>query len=75
VSGKDLLPVDVVQRCFATITDSGMMVNAYSDIGLKVFGFTPESSFTFIPESRSDSSRNRVHLAPESSFTLPRNTQ
>jgi hypothetical protein len=35
-------------------------------IGLKLFGFIPEPVFTFIPETCSGSSRNRVHLAPES---------
>jgi hypothetical protein len=40
-----------------------------------VFGFTPESVFTFIPEQRSASSRNSVHLEPGIAFTLPRNTQ
>jgi hypothetical protein len=44
-------------------------------IGLKLFGFIPESVFTIIPEScsgsprnkRSESSRNRVHFRPDSS--------
>ena len=38
----------------------------YSGIGLKLFGFVPESVFTIIPESCSGLSRNtvrnRVHL-------------
>jgi hypothetical protein len=38
-----------------------------------VFGFIPESMFTFIPESRSESSRNPVHLDPGTAFTFPRN--
>ena len=40
-----------------------------------MFGFIPESLFTFIPESRSASSRNRVHLDPRTAFTFARNTQ
>jgi hypothetical protein len=35
-----------------------------------VFGFIPESVFTFIPESRSESSRNPVHLHPGTAFTF-----
>jgi len=38
-----------------------------------VFGFIPESVFTFIPESRSESSRNPVHLDPGTAFTFARN--
>jgi len=37
-----------------------------SGIGLKLFGFIAELVFAFIPESCSRSSRNRVHLAPDS---------
>ena len=40
-----------------------------------MFGLSPESVFTFIPESRSASSRNRVHLYPGTAFTFARNTQ
>jgi hypothetical protein len=40
-----------------------------------VFGFIPESVFTFIPESCSESSRNAVQLHPGIAFTLPRNPQ
>ena len=40
-----------------------------------MFGFSPESVFTFIPESRSASPRKSVHLEPGIAFTLPRNTQ
>jgi hypothetical protein len=40
-----------------------------------VFGFSPESVFTFIPESRSESSRNPVRLDPGIAFALPRNPQ
>jgi hypothetical protein len=39
-----------------------------SGIGLKLFGFIAESVFAFIPEPRSESSRNRVHVRPESPF-------
>ena len=46
-----------------------------SGIGLKLFGFIPEPVFTFIPESRSRSSRNGVRHHPEIAFTLPRNPQ
>jgi hypothetical protein len=59
-----------------------------SGVGLKMFGFIAESMFTFIPESpfelipeqRSESSRNRVHLPPDSPYSqvkvgmLPRDT-
>jgi hypothetical protein len=38
-----------------------------------VFGFIPESVFTFIPESRSESSRNGVHLDPGTAFAFARN--
>ncbi len=34
--------------------------------GLKLFGFIAESVFGFIPEQRSESSRNRVHVPPDS---------
>jgi hypothetical protein len=40
-----------------------------------VFGFRPESMFTFIPESRSTSFRNCIHLHPGFPFTFARNTQ
>jgi hypothetical protein len=43
-----------------------------SGIGLKLFGFIPEPAFTFIPESRSESSRNTVRNHPGIAFTLPR---
>jgi hypothetical protein len=54
-------------------SDSWMMVNPFLD-SPKVFGLSPESVFTFIPESRSASSRNAVHLDLGITFTLPRNT-
>ena len=38
----------------------------WAAIGLKLFGFIAESVFAFFPEYRSASSRNRVHLAPDS---------
>ena len=37
-----------------------------SGIGLKLFGFIPDSVFTLIPNHCSESSRNRVHFPPES---------
>ena len=37
-----------------------------------MFGFSPESVFTFSPESRSESSRNPVHLQPGTAFTFAR---
>src|SRR5580692_1019390 len=43
-----------------------------SGIGLKLFGFIAESVFTFIPESRSRSSRNSVRNHPGIAFTFPR---
>ena len=43
-----------------------------SGIGLKLFGFIPESVFTFIPESCSASSRNTVRNHPGIPFTFPR---
>src|ERR1039458_7173073 len=44
-----------------------------SGIGLKLFGFIPESVFTFIPERYSGSSRNAVRNHPGVAFTLDRN--
>ena len=44
----------------------------YSGIGLKLFGFIPETAFTFIPESCSGSSRNAVRNHPGIAFILPR---
>jgi hypothetical protein len=43
-----------------------------SGIGLKLFGFIAESVFTFIPESRSDSSWNSVRNHPGIAFILVR---
>ena len=43
-----------------------------SGIGLKLFCFTAESLFTFIPESRSRSPRNSVRNHPGIAFTFPR---
>ena len=37
-----------------------------SGMGLKLFGFIAESVFAFIPEPRSESSRNAVRNHPES---------
>ena len=37
-----------------------------SGAGPKLFGFIAESVFTFIPEQRSESSRNAVHVPPDS---------
>ena len=36
-----------------------------------MFGFSPESVFTFIPESRSPSPRKPVHLEPGIAFSFP----
>ena len=44
----------------------------HTGIGLKLFGFIPESAFTFIPESCSGSSRNTVRNHPGIAFILPR---
>jgi len=38
-----------------------------------VFGFIPESVFAFIPEPRSESSRNAVRLHPGIAFAFARN--
>jgi hypothetical protein len=38
-----------------------------------VFGFIPESVFAFIPEPRSESSRNAVRLHPGVAFAFARN--
>ena len=43
-----------------------------SGIGLKLFGFIPESVFTFIPDHCSGSSRNTVRNHPGIAFTFPR---
>ena len=40
--------------------------------GLQLFGFIPESRSTFVPESRSDSSRNGVRNHPGITFTFIR---
>ena len=71
---KDRLPVDYVQRHLRRneFRDDGERDSGESG---KVFGFRPESVFTFIPESRSTSSRNPVHLPAGMPFSLPRNTQ
>jgi hypothetical protein len=55
----------VVQRHSACENHSGE-AERDSGVGLKLFGFVAESVFGFIPECRSASSRNRVHLAPDS---------
>ena len=46
--------------------DSGEAERSFG-IGLKLLGFIPEPVFTFIPESRSGSSRNTVRLHPGNS--------
>ena len=46
-----------------------------SGIGLKLFGFIPDSAFTFIPDHCSESSRIAVRIHPGIAFTLPRNPQ
>ena len=70
---KDRLSVDYVQRRLPgnEFRDHGERDSGKSE---KVFGFRPESLFTFIPESRSTSSRNPVHLPAGMPFSLPRNT-
>jgi hypothetical protein len=47
----------------------------HSGASQKVFGFSPESVFAFIPECCSESARNPVRLHPGTLFGLPRNTQ
>src|SRR2546425_12591723 len=68
LAGKLILPFEgeaachcVVQRRLACENHSGE-AERDSGIGLKLFGFIAESVFTFIPESRSGSCRNGVHL-------------
>jgi len=46
----------------------------HSGVSQKVFGFSPESVFAFIPECCSESTRNPVRLHPGTLFGLPRNT-
>jgi len=46
-----------------------------SGIGLELFGFIPESVFTFIPDHCSESSRIGVRHHPGIAFTFPRNPQ
>ena len=46
-----------------------------SGIGLKLFGFLAESTFTIIPESCSGSPRNSVRNHPGIAFTFVRNPQ
>ncbi|HTU47499.1 MAG TPA: hypothetical protein VMF91_20720 [Bryobacteraceae bacterium] len=43
-----------------------------SGIGLKLFGFIPESAFTIIPESCSGTSRYGIRNHPGIAFTLHR---
>jgi hypothetical protein len=43
-----------------------------SGIGPKLFGFIPESVFTFIPDHCSDLSRNAVRSHPGTAFTFAR---
>ncbi len=45
-----------------------------SGVSQKVFGFSPESVFAFIPECCSESARNAVRLHPGTLFGLPWNT-
>src|ERR1039457_1487832 len=47
----------------------------HSGVSQKVFGFSPESVFAFLPECCSESARNPVRLHPGMLFALPRNTQ
>jgi hypothetical protein len=47
----------------------------HSGASQKVFGFSQESVFAFIPECCSESARNPVRLHPGMLFGLPRNTQ
>jgi len=61
----------VVSSAFSCLRKSLGEAEHLSGIDLKVFGFIPEAVFTpdpveIIPEHRSASSRNRVHLAPDS---------
>src|ERR1039457_2869639 len=46
----------------------------HSGVSQKVFGFSPESVFAFLPECCSESARNPVRLHPGMLFALPRNT-
>jgi hypothetical protein len=46
----------------------------HSGVSQKVFGFSPESVFAFLPECCSESARNPVRLHPGMLFGLPRNT-
>jgi len=46
-----------------------------SGIGLKLFGFIAESTFTIIPESCSGSPRNSVRNHPGIAFTFARISQ
>src|SRR5580704_11752442 len=67
------LPASVLSSA-AGLTEIRVQAERDSGIGLKLFGFIAESVFTFIPEScsrspreqRSESSRNRVHVPPDS---------
>jgi hypothetical protein len=61
-----------VQRRYACGKQSGDR-ESHSGVGRKPFAFPPESLFTFRPESRSPSPRNRFHVDPRIAFTLPRN--
>lgn len=50
-------------------------LNAVPGSGLELFGFIPDSVFTFIPDHCSESSRIGVRHHPGIAFTFPRNPQ
>jgi hypothetical protein len=69
--GGGCLPLCCPARLSACGNHSGEAEHN-SAVGLKLFGFIAESTFTFIPESCSRSSRNSVRNQPGIAFILPR---
>jgi hypothetical protein len=68
-----LCRLDVQRRC-ACGKHSGHR-ESHSGLGRKPFAFPSESLFTFSPESRSPSPRNRFHVHPGILFAFARNPQ
>ena len=67
-------PEERTGRCAFRVRIPGQ-AEQHSGVGQRVFGFSPESVFAFIPECCSGSARNPVRLHPGMLFGLPRNTQ
>jgi hypothetical protein len=62
-------------RCPAPVEKHPGHRESHSGLKRKPFAFPSESLFTFSPESRSPSPRNRFHVHPGILFTFARNPQ